>query len=93
MERDQTSLVPRGTEHDPNAALSIHDLTVAYDRRPVLWDVDLDVPKHCLAAVVGPNGAGKSTLIKACLNLLPCVSGDVRIFGAPWKEVRQRKRR
>lgn len=82
--------LPRGSEHDPNAALSIHDLTVAYDRRPVLWDVDLDIPKGCLAAIVGPNGAGKSTLIKACLELLPRISGDVRIFGSPWREVKNR---
>ncbi len=82
--------IPRGSEHDPNAALSIHDLTVAYDRRPVLWDVDLDVPAGCLTAIVGPNGAGKSTLIKACLDLLPRISGDVRMFGAPWRAVRGR---
>jgi manganese/zinc/iron transport system ATP- binding protein len=82
--------VARGSEHDPDAAISIHDLTVAYDRRPVLWDVDLDVPTGCLAAIVGPNGAGKSTLIKACLDLLPRVSGDVRMFGSPWRSVRSR---
>ena len=80
----------RGPEHDPTAALSIHDLTVAYDRRPVLWDVDLDVPPGCLAAIVGPSGSGKSTLIKACLDLLPRVSGDVRMFGSPWRQVRSR---
>ncbi|MDP7029047.1 MAG: ABC transporter ATP-binding protein [Phycisphaerales bacterium] len=88
--RSIRSRIPRGDEHDPNAALSIHDLTVAYDRRPVLWDVDLDVPPGCLAAIVGPNGAGKSTLIKACLDLLPRVSGDVRMFGSPWRSVRHR---
>ncbi|MBT5584068.1 MAG: ATP-binding cassette domain-containing protein, partial [Phycisphaerae bacterium] len=82
--------IARGEEHDPTAALSIHDLTVAYDRRPVLWDVDLDVPAGCLSAIVGPNGAGKSTLIKACLDLLPRVSGDVRMFGLPWRQVRNR---
>jgi len=82
--------IPRGAEHDPDAALSIHDLTVAYDRRPVLWDVDLDVPRGCLAAIVGPNGAGKSTLIKSCLDLLPRISGDVRIFGETWRAVRKR---
>ncbi len=87
---DIQASVARGPEHDPNAALSIHDLTVAYDRRPVLWDVDLDVPAGCLAAIVGPNGAGKSTLIKACLDLLPRVSGDVCMFGQPWRSVRSR---
>ncbi|MEC9234290.1 MAG: ATP-binding cassette domain-containing protein, partial [Planctomycetota bacterium] len=40
-------------------------MTVAYDRRPVLWDVDLDIPPGSLVGIVGPNGAGTSTLVKA----------------------------
>ncbi|MBG80378.1 MAG: manganese ABC transporter ATP-binding protein [Phycisphaerae bacterium] len=71
------------SEHDDRAPLSIHDMTVAYDRKPVLWDVDLDIPEGQLVCIVGPNGAGKSTLLKACLGLLPCVSGDVRFWGRP----------
>ena len=53
----------------PNAAIAIdvHDLTVAYHRKPVLWDVDVQVPVGKLIAIVGPNGAGKSTLLKAML--------------------------
>jgi manganese/zinc/iron transport system ATP- binding protein len=70
-------------EHDPSSPLSIHDLTVAYDRRPVLWDVELEVPERALLAIVGPNGAGKSTLIKAALGLVPAVSGLVEVFGQP----------
>lgn len=70
------------------AALEIHDLTVAYHANPVLWDVDLKIPKGSLTAVVGPNGAGKSTLLKASLGLLPIGSGYVRIFGKPLNEVR-----
>ena len=54
------------------------DLTVAYDARPVLWDIDLKIPKGKLMAVVGPNGAGKTTLLKAMLQLIPTVSGSVR---------------
>ena len=70
-----------GSEHDPRSPLSIHDMTVAYDRKPVLWDVDLDIPSGELVCIVGPNGAGKSTLLKACLVLVPCVSGDIRFWG------------
>src|SRR5688500_8710943 len=66
-----------GHEHSPEAPLSIHDMTVAYHRKPVLWDVDLDVPEGKLIGIVGPNGAGKSTLIKACLDLVPRASGRV----------------
>src|SRR5688572_20444573 len=80
----------RGAEHSPHAPLSIHDLTVAYHRKPVLWDVDLDVPAGQLIGIVGPNGAGKSTLIKAVLDLLPVASGRVLIFGKPYRENRRR---
>lgn len=59
-------------------AVEVEDLTVAYDARPVLWDIDLKIPKGKLMAVVGPNGAGKTTLMKAMLGLLKPVTGEVR---------------
>ncbi|MGD9854559.1 MAG: metal ABC transporter ATP-binding protein [Planctomycetaceae bacterium] len=65
-------------------------MTVAYHRRPVIWDIDYDAPAGRLVAVVGPNGAGKSTLIKAALDLVPKVSGEVRVFGQPYEEQRSR---
>jgi manganese/zinc/iron transport system ATP- binding protein len=70
--------------------LSISDLTVAYHRKPVIWDIAVDVPPGTLVGVVGPNGAGKSTLLKACLDLIPITSGRVEFFGKPYQEVRQR---
>jgi manganese/zinc/iron transport system ATP- binding protein len=70
--------------------LDIHDVTVAYHKRPVIWDIDLALHEPRLAAVVGPNGAGKSTLIKAVLGLVPMASGRVEIFGQPVARVRQR---
>lgn len=78
------------SEHPESSPLSIHDMTVAYHRRPVIWDVDYDTPAGELIAIVGPNGAGKSTLIKAALDLVPKVSGDVRVFGQPYEDQRER---
>ena len=69
--------------------LAINDLTVAYQDKPVLWDIDLQIPAGVLAAIVGPNGAGKSTLIKATLGLLPAVAGTVSMFGKPYQEQRR----
>src|SRR4030095_1163737 len=63
--------------------LEVHDLTVAYHSRPVLWGIDLVVPKGKLVGIIGPNGAGKSTLIKACMGVVPVASGWVKIFGQP----------
>jgi manganese/zinc/iron transport system ATP- binding protein len=73
------------TASDP-VPLEIHDLTVAYHKKPVLWGIDLAVPKGQLVGIVGPNGAGKSTLIKAVMGLLPLSSGWVKIFGQPYKK-------
>ncbi len=50
-------------EHSAESPLSVHAMTVAYHRKPVLWDVDYDAPANRLIAIVGPNGAGKSTLM------------------------------
>jgi manganese/zinc/iron transport system ATP- binding protein len=63
--------------------LEIHDLTVAYHKKPVLWGIDLVVPPGKLIGIVGPNGAGKSTLIKAAMGMLPVSSGWVKVFGEP----------
>ena len=76
--------------HLSSAPVAIHDMTVAYHRRPVLWDIDFDARPGKLTAIVGPNGSGKTTLIKAALDLIPRASGDVHFFGSPYREVRHR---
>ena len=86
----RTDPVASGHEHSPESPLSIHDLTVAYHTKPVVWDVDLDVPAGKLVGIVGPNGAGKSTLIKAVMDLIPRASGTIRVFGKPFKRQRRR---
>lgn len=70
--------------------LSIYDLTVAYNRRPVLWDVSVNLPAGRLVGIVGPNGAGKSTLIKAVMDLVPRASGRIHVFGEPYRRQRGR---
>ncbi len=69
-------------------AVEVTDLTVAYRERPVLWDVDLEVPQGKLMAIMGPNGAGKTTLIKAILGLVPTAAGRVLIHGKSYSENR-----
>jgi manganese/zinc/iron transport system ATP- binding protein len=71
-------------------AIAVRDLTVAYHDRPVLWDVDLDVPAGVLMAIVGPNGAGKTTLIKTILDLVPSAAGQVEILGKSYRSNRDK---
>jgi manganese/zinc/iron transport system ATP- binding protein len=75
-------------EQRQQAPLFVHDLTVAYQRKPVLWDVDFVAPEGRLIGIMGPNGAGKSTFIKAALDLTPRASGTVLVYGQPYRRQR-----
>lgn len=68
--------------------LEIHDLTVSYEKKPVLWNIDAVIPEGEIIGIIGPNGAGKSTLIKAIMGLLPVESGWVKIYGEPLSKMR-----
>lgn len=76
------------TQHIP--PVEVHDLTVSYQKKPVLWDVDFNLPEGKLIAIVGPNGAGKSTLLKAMMGLIEPASGHVLIYGKPIDQQRTR---
>ncbi len=73
----------------PKILIEVEDMTVAYEKKPVLWDIDLKIPKGVLMAIVGPNGAGKSTLIKAMLDLVKPISGKVLFNGADYHSQRR----
>lgn len=77
-------------KHVKDPVLEVHDLTVSYNKKPVLWGIDLTIPSGVLAGVMGPNGAGKSTLIKSIMGLLPISSGYVRIFNESLDKVRKK---
>ncbi|WLR52750.1 metal ABC transporter ATP-binding protein [Bacillus tianshenii] len=69
--------------------LTVENITVAYQKKPVLSEVNFSVPEGKLISIVGPNGAGKSTLIKAILGLVPKASGSVHIYGKPYHKQRK----
>ncbi len=71
-----------------NPIVEIHDLTVSYDKKPVLWGIDLSLPKGHLIGVIGPNGAGKYTLIKSVMGLTPNSSGYIKLFDQDLNDVR-----
>ncbi|WP_340103387.1 ABC transporter ATP-binding protein [Rhodohalobacter sp. 8-1] len=62
-------------------ALSIIDLTKAYESKPVLQGLNLDVPTGSIFGLIGPNGAGKSTLIGCLTGLLEKEGGQIVING------------
>ena len=73
-----------------NPALEVHNLSVSYDKKPVLWNIDLTVPKGCLIGIIGPNGAGKSSLLKSVMGILNPSAGHIKIFGTSISKIRDR---
>lgn len=70
-------------------AIDAEDITIAYHDKPVIWDVDFQVPPGIMMAIVGPNGAGKSTLLKGILGLIKLTAGQVNIFGDTYQKQRK----
>lgn len=84
---NQVALVADGGERLVDdlrqSPLAVRNLTVAYDRKPVLWNASFTAPDMGRIAIVGPNGAGKSTFIKGALGLIERVSGEASFYGMP----------
>lgn len=74
---------------ETSPAIQVNGLTVAYDSKPVLWNVEVTVATGIMMGLVGPNGAGKSTLLKSILGLVPKLTGRVSVFGEPYAVKRQ----
>ncbi|HYQ57280.1 MAG TPA: metal ABC transporter ATP-binding protein [Draconibacterium sp.] len=57
--------------------IKIENLSVGYDKVPVLEDVNLEIYENDFLGIIGPNGGGKTTLLKAILGLLKPESGRI----------------
>ena len=62
-------------------ALAIRGITAGYGGPPIVTNLDMNVAKGHVVAVVGPNGAGKSTLLKAILGIARVHAGRVELNG------------
>ena len=81
--------------------IRFHELTVRYGEKTALAEVDLEIPRREIFAIIGPANAGKSTLLK-CINrtldFTPSarVSGEVFVDGQDvrrWRNVYQLRRK
>ncbi|UVY85051.1 ABC transporter ATP-binding protein [Brachybacterium sp. NBEC-018] len=70
------------TEHR-EPVLSLRGVTMRLGERTLWQDVDLDLARGELVAVLGANGSGKSTLLRAVLGLQPLTGGTATVLGAP----------
>ena len=69
-------------------AITVENVSFAYDDHPVLEDVSLSVREGEFLGLIGPNGSGKTTLLKIMLGLQAPDTGTVELFGTPAREFR-----
>ncbi len=62
-------------------AMEITGLTVGYNKRSVLKELNLNVEQGKMIAIVGQNGAGKSTFIKSVMGFVRPSYGVIKLFG------------
>lgn len=55
--------------------------SAGYTQRPILHDIQFELPTGRILAVIGANGCGKTTLIRAMSACLPEIKGECRING------------
>ena len=55
------------------------DMTVGYDGKPLIKDIDIDLNKGEILTLIGPNGSGKSTILKSITKHLKMLGGTVYI--------------
>ena len=61
--------------------LATRNLTLAYDRREVVRDLDVEIPDRSFTVIIGANGCGKSTLLRALARVLKPARGAVLLDG------------
>ncbi len=61
----------------PDSLITLRDVTLGYDGRPVLRHISLTIDRGEFLALLGPNGAGKTTLLRGILGLIPVLGGAI----------------
>ena len=62
-------------------AIQVEGLSFAYEGRPILNEISLEIPQGQFTVLLGKNGSGKSTLMRILGGMLEFESGEVRIMG------------
>ncbi len=71
-------------------SVETHNLTVIYDKKPAIWNIDFTLPTGKIIGIMGPNGSGKSTLLKAIMGIIEPNIGYSKVFDKELDDVRTR---
>ena len=61
--------------------LSTNNLTIAYNKKIIINNLEIVIPERKITSIIGPNGCGKSTLLKAVGRILKPERGSVYLDG------------
>ncbi len=75
---------------DTNASLSARNINFSFGRKPVLDNVEINVPNGKFVALLGQNGAGKTTLFSIITGLYAAHGGEISIGGFDLRKNTQR---
>ena len=53
------------------------DVTLAYGRRMIFTDLNLEICRNDFLGIIGPNGAGKTTILRSLMGLLKPRRGEI----------------
>ena len=67
--------------------LKIENLSGGYNRKKIIENINIEIPKGSITALIGLNGAGKSTTIKHILGLLRPMDGEIKVNGITIREI------
>ncbi|MDV4150326.1 ABC transporter ATP-binding protein [Clostridium sp. AL.422] len=71
-------------------AISVKNLSVAYDNNTIIEDMNLKIPKGEISIIIGANGCGKSTLLKTIARINKPKSGDIFINNKNIKKIKEK---
>ena len=71
-------------------SVETHNLTVIYDKKPAIWNIDFTLPTGKIIGIMGPNGSGKSTLLKAIMGIIEPNIGYSKVFDQELDDVRNK---
>ena len=67
--------------------ITTEKISVGYDGKPLIEEVEIALRKGEILTLLGPNGAGKSTILKSIARQLSLIAGTVRLDGEDMKSL------
>lgn len=92
MGQDQSKQDRSKQDDSEEAVIECRDLVCGYGSTAVLEDVNIEIYRGEIAALLGGSGSGKSTLLKTIVGLLEPLSGQVRLLGEDIGQMTPRQR-